>query len=133
LTGGTDNHTVIVNLKTMGLTGSKFEGLAELCNVSVNKNTVVTDKSALSPSGIRLGSAAMTSRGFEQDDMEFVANILDKIAMLAKEINSLTIIKRNSSKLKEFLEQAMCFKDDIQKIAEEVREYCKKFPLPSCN
>lgn len=131
LTGGTDNHTVIVNLKTMGLTGSKFEGLAELCNVSVNKNTVVTDKSALSPSGIRLGSAAMTSRGFERDDMEFVANILDKVAILAKEINSLTVMKRNSSKLKDFLEESIFFKDDIQKIAEEVSKYCTRFPLPN--
>lgn len=133
LTGGTDNHIVMINLKNMGLTGSKFESLAELCNVSVNKNTIVTDKSALSPSGIRLGTSAMTSRGFMERDMEFVADILYKITELAKKINLSLQKKGKNSKLKEFLDEAIFFKEDVETIANEVKRYCIKFPLPGNN
>jgi glycine hydroxymethyltransferase len=126
VTDGTDNHLMIVNLKNMGVTGSKFEKVAELCNISVNKNTIAVDKSALNPSGVRIGTAAMTTRGFVEKDFEFVSIILDKVAKLTVEIQS----KSDSDKLVDFMKTTELYKVETEKIKKEVSEYCKHFPLP---
>ena len=56
------------------LSGSKFEKLCDLVHISVNKNTVVGDQSAFHPGGVRLGTAALTSRGFTEREMESIAH-----------------------------------------------------------
>ena len=126
ITGGTDNHIVLVNLKNKGITGSKFEKLAEMCNVSVNKNTIATDKSALNPSGIRLGSSAMTSRGFVEKDFKYVAKILNDICNLAIKIQQ----NSNTTKLVDFIKTSESYINDIHNIKYNVEKYCCKFPLP---
>lgn len=126
VTGGTDNHIVLVNLKSKGITGSKFEKLAEMCNVSVNKNTIATDKSALNPSGIRLGTPAMTSRGFVESDFKFVANTLNDICNLAIKIQK----KSPTTKLVDFIKTVEIYVMDIHTIKHNVRGYCSQFPLP---
>lgn len=68
-TDGTDNHTVLVDLKNFGITGSKMELVCEAVNISLNKNSVPGDKSALSPNGIRIGTSPMTTRGMERWDL----------------------------------------------------------------
>ena len=67
-TGGTENHLLLVKLRNFGITGSKMEKVCELANISLNKNTVIGDKSALSPTGIRIGTAYMTTLGFNNWD-----------------------------------------------------------------
>jgi glycine hydroxymethyltransferase len=126
LTDGTDNHIVMVNLKNKGITGRKFEKLAEMCNVSVNKNAIVTDKSALSPSGIRLGTPAMTTRGFKENEFKFVANILNKICDLTIKIQG----DSSSNKLVDFVKTTENYKDEINVINKDVSKYCTKFYLP---
>ena len=79
VTGGTDNHIILLNVKVAGLTGAFAESLLEMCGVSVNKNTIVGDTSALNPSGIRIGLPAMTTRGLQEADMEWVAGIIKRI------------------------------------------------------
>ena len=126
ITGGTDNHIVLVNLKNKGITGSKFEKLAEMCNVSVNKNTIATDKSALNPSGIRLGTPAMTSRGLVEKDFKYVAKILNDICNLAIKIQQ----NSNTTKLVDFIKTSESYSNDIHNIKYNVEKYCCKFPLP---
>lgn len=63
-TDGTDNHLILINLTNFGITGSKMEKICELVNISLNKNTIKGDKSAISPSGIRIGTAYMTTKHF---------------------------------------------------------------------
>ena len=126
ITNGTDNHIVLVNLKNKGITGSKFEKIAEMCNVSVNKNTIATDKSALNPSGIRLGTSAMTTRGFIENDFEFVANIINDICNLITNIQ----FKSPTNKLVDFMKTSQLFIIDINFIKHKVASYCSKFPLP---
>lgn len=126
VTGGTDNHIVLVNLKSKGITGSKFEKLAEMCNVSINKNTIATDKSALNPSGIRLGTPAMTSRGFVESDFKFVADTLNNICNLAIKIQQ----KSPSSKLVDFMKTSESYVMEIHTIKHNVGSYCSQFPLP---
>jgi glycine hydroxymethyltransferase len=127
ITGGTDNHIVLVNLKNKGISGARFEKIAELCNVSVNKNTVATDKSAFNPSGIRLGTAAMTTRGFVETDIKFVVDIIDCIVRLTQKIQE----HCSTTKLDEFINKINDFIDEINIIKITVSQYCFKFPLPT--
>lgn len=126
-TGGTDNHVVLMNVASAGCTASRYERLCELVNVSVNKNTMSHDKSALNPSGIRLGTPAMTSRGFVEDDFMFVSMVLVKLVGLCKNIES----KCMSKSLAEFNEKCKEYEDDIQEIRNEVIGYVSKLPYPN--
>lgn len=92
-TGGTSNHLVLWDLRPHGLTGSKMEMLADRVGITVNKNTIVGDKNALSPGAIRIGTAALTSRGFKEDDFVRVADYLCTTLELAKSIQAEVIAK----------------------------------------
>jgi glycine hydroxymethyltransferase len=126
ITGGTDNHIVMINVKKNGITGSKFEKLAELCNVSVNKNMIATDTSALSPSGIRLGTPAMTTRGFTTKEFDIVVDILKCILDLGLQIQTTA----PSNKLVDFAKECDNYQADILIILQRVKKLCKHFPLP---
>merc|ERR1719305_812918 len=73
VTGGTDLHLLLVDLRPHKIDGARVERVLELCHIALNKNTVPGDKSALLTSGIRLGSPALTSRGFMEEDFEQIA------------------------------------------------------------
>ena len=77
-TDGTEVHLVLVDLKSVGLTGAKGEFVLEEINIACNKNTVPGDKSALNPSGIRLGTPALTTRGFVEKDIEQVVSFIHR-------------------------------------------------------
>lgn len=72
LTGGTDTHLVLVDLRPQKLDGARGEKVLEEIGLAVNKNTCPGDKSALKPSGLRLGTPALTSRNFKEADFEKV-------------------------------------------------------------
>lgn len=128
ITRGTDNHLLLVDLKTnKGITGSKFEKIAELCNISVNKNTIATDKSAMNPSGIRLGTPAMTTRGFIEKDFDFVANYINEIVEL---IIKMQIENPSAIKITDFLNNVPRYQKEINIIKNKINNYCKNFPLP---
>ena len=82
ITGGTDNHLCLWDLKPMGITGSKAEFILDMCQITCNKNAVLGDKSAMSPGGIRLGSCALTSRGYKEADFVKVGEFLHQGIML---------------------------------------------------
>jgi glycine hydroxymethyltransferase len=124
VTGGTDNHIVLVNIRANGLTGSQFEYVAELCSISVNKNTIPGDTSALSPSGIRIGTPAMTTRGFSADDFSFVADILLEVSELSKKIAD----SSESKTFAEFKKSCGTFMTEIATLRTKVTSYCEKFP-----
>ena len=86
VSGGTDNHLVLVDLKPKGIDGAKVERVLELCGVASNTNTVPGDKSALKPGGLRLGTPAMTTRGFGTADFRRVADVLDHGVGIALEV-----------------------------------------------
>merc|ERR1711890_90167 len=88
VTGGTDCHIVHVDLKKSGvkLSGAKGELILEEVNISCNKNTVPGDKSALNPSGVRLGTPAITTRGIKGEDMDQVVQLINRALILAVEI-----------------------------------------------
>jgi glycine hydroxymethyltransferase len=120
----TENHILLLNMRAFGLNGFQFEYVAELCNISVNKNTILGDTSAINPSGIRIGTPAMTSRGFKSDDFTFVAEMLDEVQKLAKKICDASEIKTQA----EFRKNAVRFGEMINAIRTKVVTYCEKFP-----
>lgn len=83
VSGGTDNHLMLVDLTTYDLTGKAVEKLLDEAHITCNKNTIPNDpKSPFVTSGIRLGTPAVTSRGMKEDDMDRIA---EAIAMVIKE------------------------------------------------
>lgn len=73
----TDNHLFLVDLRPKGLTGAEAERRLEASSISVNKNTIPGDTSALKPSGLRIGTSAITSRGLKPEHMPTVADFID--------------------------------------------------------
>ena len=126
VSGGTDNHLVLVDLRSKGIDGARVERVMELARMACNKNTVPGDKSALVPSGVRMGTPALTTRGFVDADFVQVAEFFDRAVQI-----SLTIKKdAESRKLKDFLaslpdENANA---DILALRQEVIGFTSKFP-----
>jgi glycine hydroxymethyltransferase len=106
VSGGSDNHLVLVDLRPFGINGSEAELALDHAGVTVNKNMIPRDpQPPRVTSGIRLGTAALTTRGFGKDDMKKVSAWILKI-------------------LKHSKDEAV-----IQKTRGEIREFCKAFPL----
>ena len=89
-TNGTDNHLILCDLKPMGITGSKVEKICEYINISINKNSIYGDKSAFNPGGIRLGSPALTTRGFTGQDFVQVVDFIDEAIQIGLKIQTKT-------------------------------------------
>lgn len=85
VSGGTDNHLMLVDLQNLDLTGKEVEKLLDSVHITANKNTVPNDpKSPFVTSGIRLGTPAITTRGAKEDDMIVIADAI-KAAVIDKD------------------------------------------------
>ncbi|MDH7516055.1 MAG: serine hydroxymethyltransferase [Bacteroidota bacterium] len=106
ISGGTDNHLMLIDLHNKGVTGKDVEKAMERAGITLNKNMVpFDDRPPLVTSGIRIGTAAVTTRGFKEKDMEFIAQQIDTVV---SNITNEAILER---------------------VRAEVREYCSRFPL----
>jgi glycine hydroxymethyltransferase len=126
---GTDSHMVLLDLRTKSLDGARVEAVLERMNIALNKNSIPGDKSALNPCGVRIGTPAMTSRGFGEKDFEKVAVYIDAAIKLCKEIQA--GLPKEANKLKDF--KAKVASGEIASINEfkkEIAEWCLTFPLP---
>ncbi|OQN99181.1 putative serine hydroxymethyltransferase, mitochondrial [Cryoendolithus antarcticus] len=84
VSGGTDNHLVLIDLKDKSIDGARVERVLELVGVAANKNTVPGDLSAMKPGGLRMGTPAMTTRGFQPEDFKRVADIVHRAVDITK-------------------------------------------------
>jgi len=108
VSGGTDNHLLLVNLSDKGLTGAKAEEVLERSGITVNKNTIPFDtRSPSVTSGIRIGTPAVTTRGLKEQDMEEVGNYISEL-----------LDRPEDDKL-------------IKDIKMKIRSLCGRFPLYS--
>merc|ERR1712070_975971 len=122
---GTDNHLILWDLRPHGLTGSKVEKVCEIANISLNRNAVHGDVSALSPGGVRIGSPAMTTRGCNEADFKFIAQCLDRCCQIALRVQS-----EKGKKLVDF-EKGLTLEDkDIAALRAEVQVWAEKFGFP---
>lgn len=87
VSGGTDTHLLLVDLRSKKIDGARVERVLELVNIAANKNTIPSDKSALIPHGLRIGSPAMTSRGLKEGDFEQIVGFIDQAVQIANQFN----------------------------------------------
>jgi glycine hydroxymethyltransferase len=126
---GTDSHMVLVDLRPLVLDGARVEAILEQINITCNKNAVPGDKSALTPGGLRIGTPAMTSRGFGEADFERVANYIDESIKLCKEIQA--ALPKEANKLKDFKAKVAGGEvDRINELRKEISAWTSAFPLP---
>lgn len=103
ISNGTDNHLILVDVKSIGLTGKEAEEILDKINITCNKNTIPYDtESPFVTSGIRIGSPAMTTRGLKEKEFKEIGNIIV---------------------------DALKNKKDLEKLKNQVLEITKKFPL----
>ena len=82
ISGGTDNHMMLIDLRNKGISGKEAENALVKAEITVNKNMVpFDDKSPFVTSGIRVGTAAITTRGLLEDDMEKIVELIDNVIM----------------------------------------------------
>ncbi|XP_043720160.1 serine hydroxymethyltransferase 4 [Telopea speciosissima] len=124
VTGGTENHLVLWDLRPLGLTGNKVEKLCDLCNITVNKNAVFGDSSALAPGGVRIGAPAMTSRGLLEKDFEQIAEFLHQAVTLC-----LNIQKEHGKLLKDF-NKGLVNNKDIENLKVAVEKFSSSYEMP---
>jgi glycine hydroxymethyltransferase len=106
VSGGTDNHLILIDLRNKGLTGKKAEKVLERAHITLNKNMVPFDtESPFVTSGIRIGTPAMTTRGFTEETFKEVAGLIDRVLQNPED------------------------KDTIESVKNHVIELCDEFPL----
>jgi glycine hydroxymethyltransferase len=106
ISGGTDNHLMLLDLRNKNLTGKDSQEALDLAGITVNKNAVpFDDKSPLITSGIRIGTPAVTTRGLKEPEMEIIAGFIDR-----------ALINRTDEKV-------------LKQVSEDVKTLCAKFPL----
>lgn len=106
VSGGTDNHLMLIDLRNKNISGKKAEGVLGKADITVNKNMVpYDDKSAFVTSGIRVGVPAVTSRGMKEEHMEKVVDFIDRALVNADDEAALEVI------------------------AKEINHFMKQFPL----
>ena len=107
VSGGTDNHLLLIDVQSKGLTGKECQEVLDEAGITVNKNTIPGE--TLSPfkaSGIRLGTPAMTTRGMREEEMHAIADMISEVLLDVKNV------------------------DAAHKVRERVRELTTRFPLP---
>jgi glycine hydroxymethyltransferase len=106
ISGGTDNHLMLIDLRNKNLTGKDSQEALDLAGITVNKNAVpFDDKSPLITSGIRVGTPAVTTRGLKEPEMEIIAGFIDRV-----------LSNRTDEKV-------------LKQVSEDVKALCAKFPL----
>ena len=138
VSGGTDNHLVLLDLRARAIDGARVERVLELVGVASNKNTVPGDRSAMRPGGLRMGTPAMTTRGFVEDDFGRVAEIVDRAVRIAQRLDGAArdAAKANGRKapgsVAAFVEYVGTG-DEVREIVElrrEVEEWVSTFSMP---
>ena len=108
ISGGTDNHLLVVDLSPRGLAGKEAEKILEAVGISVSRSTIPNDPNPpLNPSGIRLGTPAVTTRGMKETEMNLIAKIIDDAL-----INSAAVEK-------------------LSELKAAVADLCRRFPIPA--
>jgi glycine hydroxymethyltransferase len=123
-TGGTVNHLMVWDLRPTGLTGSKMQVVCDACQITLNKNTVPGDVSALTPGGVRIGSPALTTRGLKEADFEQIAEFLHQALLIALEIQNTT-----GKTLKAF-QTAVDSSAEVRALRLAVMTFSTTFPMP---
>lgn len=136
-TGGTDNHLLLWNVRSLGLTGSKVERVLERAGITTNKNSIPGDTSAVNPGGVRLGTPALTTRGLNEADFDVVADLLDRgcqLALRAQQLAESSSAEGKRVLLKDFvdvLDQNKEIRNGLKELLADVEDFANRFPMPT--
>ena len=123
VTNGTDNHLILMDLRDKDISGSKVEYLCEKIDISLNKNSVFGDKSAINPGGIRIGTSALTTRGLVESDFIQVGKFIDRSIQLCIKVQ-----EKSGKKLIDFKKSLeIDFREEINQLRNEVNIFAEKF------
>lgn len=110
VSGGTDNHLFVVSLVDKNISGKEVEKALETAGISVSRSTIPNDPNPpLNPSGLRIGTAAITTRGMKEKEMELIASYIHQV-----------ILNKDNM-------------DEILNIKDKIKKLCQEFPLPTDN
>jgi glycine hydroxymethyltransferase len=102
ISGGTDNHLMLIDLRNKNITGKKAQETLDRAHITLNKNAVpYDDKSPFVTSGIRVGVPAITSRGMKEKDMETVVSLIDRVLMDIDSEETIAAVKKEVASLME--------------------------------
>jgi glycine hydroxymethyltransferase len=100
ISGGTDNHLMLIDLRNKNITGKKAQETLDRAHITLNKNAVpYDDKSPFVTSGIRIGVPAITTRGLKEADMETVVALIDKVLMNIDDHATIEAVKNDVGSL----------------------------------
>merc|ERR1711988_519866 len=123
-TDGTENHLILWDVRPHGLSGGKVEKVCEAASISLNRNAVHGDVSALSPGGVRIGTPAMTTRGCGIQEFQKIGEFLDRCCQIA-----LKVQREKGKKLKDF-EEGLKDHPDILVLKKEVEDWALPMGYP---
>lgn len=129
VSNGTDTHLILIDLRSKGIDGSRLETILEKISIAANKNTIPGDKSALFPSGLRVGTPAMTTRGFGPEEFEKVAEFINQATELAIKYKDLAVGEDHKSLLKSYKE-LLDSAPEVKALSEEVASWVSTYPVP---
>lgn len=124
VTGGTDNHLLIWDLRNLGLTGKNFEKVCEMCHITVNKTPIFGDNGSISPAGVRIGTPAMTTRGCQEGDFEMIADFLMRAAQIASNV------QKEHGKLQKGFLKGLEKHRDVADLGKRVEAFSCQFAIP---
>lgn len=124
-TGGTDNHLILWDLKPQGTNGSRIQTICDACSITLNKNAVLGDRSALTPGGVRIGAPALTTRGLDEAGFVKVAEFLHQAVSLALQISN----SGAKMTMKEF-EVAVKESAEVKDLKFAVQTFITQYPMP---
>jgi len=130
VSGGSDNHLILVDLRPLQLNGAKVERILELVCVALNKNTVPGDVSAMNPGGVRLGTPALTSRGMDASAFEQVAEFFHRGVQVALKVQSQSGSKASEFKaaLDKAAQDQYASLPELQQLRKDVQSFARTFP-----
>ena len=131
VSGGTDNHMVLVDLTPFGRgTGVFAQDALDKAGITINKNTIPQDPSSpFYPSGIRIGTPAITTRGMKEDEMKIIGKWIAEVVQETKEYRLPETKEERIAYLKQF-KKDIAESPKLKDIKKQVKELCSKFPLP---
>merc|ERR1740121_2577671 len=124
VSGGTDNHLLLIDLRSKGVNGNKAEIACEQASIVLNKNTIPGDKSAMNPNGLRVGAPAMTSRGLVEEDFTRIGEFIGAAVDCAVEVQQLSGPKLVD--YKRVINESP--PASLQNLKKEVESFASRFP-----